>query len=183
MTPKQYNFIILSVIGGLLVAGAAGYIYAFNLINQSSQSLAVQLGKASVADEQISNLKLTKQTYTQKIVPILPEIEAAMPKTKNQTELLAQLQDAAVKSGISISSVSFAAVQDKLPSNTTQTTAANGMLIMPVSFSVEGSFTQLQAFLGRVESLKRITAVTNLTVTRSGSSIVYAMTVNSFIKP
>jgi Tfp pilus assembly protein PilO len=168
MTPKKYYYIILSIIGGLAVVGAGGYTYALSLVNQSSQKLATQLGKAAVADEQIDNLKLTKLTFTKKIMPILSEIEAAMPKTKNQTDLLAQLQDAAQQSGIDISSVSFAPVQDKLPSNTTQTTAANGMLIMPVNFSVQGSFAQLQAFLARVENLSRVTAVTNLTVTRSG---------------
>jgi len=183
MNPRRYFFIIIGLLVGVMVVGAAGYAWALILVSQNSHQLAMQLGEQEAADAQITNLQLTAKAYETKIVPILSEIQTAMPKTKNQTDLLLQLQQSAQASGIAISNVTFAPAQDKLPSNATQTTIQNGLLVMPVSFSVTGSFAQLQSFLERVENLSRVTAVTNLTVSRSGTAINYAMTVNAFIKP
>jgi Tfp pilus assembly protein PilO len=184
MTPKRFFYLLLGSGLLVLVAAGVGYYYALTFIQGTQNQLATQLAEQSAADDQLTYLGKLKNQYAHDIVPILPLIEQALPHTKNQTELLSQLQQIAQESGLSITSVSFTSGQG-LPTATSQTVQNGTVLALPISFQISGSFTQLQTFLTKVETLSRFTNVTTLSVTRPDKSkpIVYSMTVNAYIKP
>jgi Tfp pilus assembly protein PilO len=184
MTPKRFFFVLLGI-GVLLVAIAGtGYYFALNFVQSTRDRLATQLAQQAAADDQLGYLGKLKTQYTRDIVPILPLIDQALPHTKNQTEILSQLQTIAGESGLTISQVTFASPSG-LPNATSQTIPSAGVLALPISFQVSGSFAQLQTFLTKVETLSRFTNVTTLSVTRPDKSkpIIYAMTVNAYVKP
>jgi Tfp pilus assembly protein PilO len=85
---------------------------------------------------------------------------------------------------LAISSVAFASALG-LPNDTSQTVADGSVLALPISFQVQGSFAQLQLFLTKVENLSRYTNVTTLSISRPEKTqpIVYAMTLNVYVKP
>ncbi len=185
MTPKRFFFVLLGTAVVLLLAAGAGYYYALTFVQTTRDKLATQLADQAAADDQLTYLAKLKNQYSRDIKPILPQIDQALPRTKNQTELLAQLQQVARESGLLITSVTFASPQG-LPTATSQTIpAGSGVLALPINFQVSGSFTQLQGFLTKIETLSRFTNVTTLSVTRPDKTkpIVYSMTVNAYIKP
>ncbi len=184
MKPKQFFYVLLGAITAFVVAGGAGYYYALTNLKATTDKLAVQLAEQASAEEQIQYLNRLKNQYNREIEPILPLIEDALPRAKNQTAILAQLQTIAGGSGLALSNVNFTSPVG-LPTATSQTVAAGNVLALPITFQVQGSYGQLQSFLAKVEHLSRFTSVTTLTVTTTGKGkpITYAMTVNAYVKP
>jgi Tfp pilus assembly protein PilO len=184
MNPKKFFFIILGVIGALVLTGAAGYYFALTHIHATATRLSGQLGDQAAAQEQLDATARLKSQYARDIAPIRTMIDEALPRTKNQTEILSQLQRVASDVGLQISSVSFPSPTG-LPTSTSQTVKAGEVLALPINFELQGSFTQLQTFLARVETLSRFTNVTTLSVSRADKTkpITYSMTVNAYVKP
>lgn len=184
MKPKQFFFVLIGIIAALVAAGGAGYYYALTILQSTKQSLATQQEAQTAADNQLEALNRVLSQYQREVVPILPLMDEALPHTKNQTEILAQLQRIASDSGLSLGSVTFTS-GNGLPSSTSQTVASGGVLALPVNFQVTGSYAQLQAFLTRVETLSRLTNVVNLAVTRGDKTkpLVYSMNINAYMKP
>jgi Tfp pilus assembly protein PilO len=184
MKPKQFFYILLGGIVALVLVGGAGYYFALANVKATSDKLASQLAEQAAADKQTQYVSRIKNQYAREIMPILPLMDDALPRSKNQTEILVQLQRIAGESGLTISSVGFASPIG-LPTATSQTVASGAVLALPISFQVQGSFAQLQTFLTKVEALNRFTNITTLSVSRPDKSkpIVYAMTVNAYVKP
>ena len=184
MKPKQFFYVLIGIIGALVVVSGVGYYYALNMLESTKQSLATQQEAQAAADDQLEALNRVLNQYQKDVVPILPLMDEALPHTKNQTEILAQLQRIAADTGLNLGSVTFTS-GNGLPSATSQTVASGGVLALPINFQVTGTYTQLQAFLTRVETLSRLTNVVNLAVTRGDKTkpLTYSMNVNAYMKP
>ena len=183
MTPKNYFYVLLGIVVVLLAGGGYGYYWATGEIHSSTRTLSAQLTSRDLADNTIGALIDLQGQYKQQVVPILPLLDQILPHTKNQTEILLQLQTLANQSGLTIKSLSLPAPVG-LPSSTSQTTPATaGVLALPITFDVSGSYAQLQGFLTQVENLNRTTNVTSLSVTTSSGKLVYSMTVDAYEKP
>ena len=184
MTPKRFFFILLGIVVIIVAASGYGYVYALHRLTAAKASLANVLGEQASDQEELDALSRMKVQYAKEVVPELPLMDAALPRTKNQTQLLAQLQAITNESGLSLGAVTFPSPAG-LPNSTSQTTAVGQVLALPVSFSVSGSFAKLQTFLTSLENLNRFTNVTSLTVSRPDPSkpIQYSITLNAYIKP
>lgn len=184
MKPKQYFMVLLGIFGVTLVIAGVGYYFALKMLGSRSQDLAAQLAAQQSADERIENLSRLKRQYDRDIVPILPLLDQALPRDKKQTEILAQLQNIAADSGLSIASVSMPSPLG-LPTSVSQTVKAGTVLALPISFQLSGSYEQLQSFTAKVENLNRFTNITNLAISRPDKSkpIVYSISLNAYIKP
>jgi Tfp pilus assembly protein PilO len=184
MSPKRYFFILLGIMGGIIALAGGGYYYALITVKATSLKLAAQQGEQNAADDELQYLSRLKVQYTHDIEPILPVLEQALPRTKNQTEILTQLQTISQESGLHIAGATFASAQG-LPTATSQTVQSGKVLALPITFQVSGSYAQLQNFLTKVETLSRFTNVTTLSISRPDKTkpIIYAMTVNAYVKP
>jgi len=184
MKPKQFFYVLLGVMALLVAAGGGGYYLALGRLQTNSKTLSVQLAEQAAAGEQIERLTRLKFQYNRDIVPILPLIDAALPRDKKQTEILAQLQNIAAASGLSITSVSMPSPLG-LPTSVSQTIKAGAVLALPISFQLSGTYDQLQAFTARIERLNRFTNVTNLAISHpdKNAPIVYSLSLNAYIKP
>ncbi|HSH31240.1 MAG TPA: type 4a pilus biogenesis protein PilO [Candidatus Saccharimonadales bacterium] len=184
MKPKQFSYFLLGLLGVLLVLGTAGYYFASASLRQRTELLRTRLAEAAVADERIAQLSGLKQQY-QKLEPLLPKITAAIPKTKQQSEIALQLQQLATQAGMPLPGITFPAGTG-LPSNTSQTTKAGNVLALPISFQLTGSYEQLQAFLTSLERLNRYTTVTSLAIAKPdprSNKLSLTFNVNVFVKP
>ena len=184
MKPKQFFFGLLA---GLIVTvglGGTGYYYALSGLNAKSAKLSAQLAQQDADAAQIDSLISLKHQYDKDIIPMLDRMAEALPRTKNQTQILTQLQHIATDSGLALSDAVFLSPVG-LPSNTTQTIKSGDVLALPVTFQVQGSFTQLQTFLVKIESLSRLTKVTNLAIARPDKSrpIIYSINLYGYVKP
>jgi Tfp pilus assembly protein PilO len=177
MTPKKYNQIIAAITLSLVLAGGVGYWFALNILGDASEKLATQMGIESSADARIVNLANTQIAYDKEIAPMLAQINEALPNTPNQTQILEQVQKIAKTTGVSLSGITL---------NSTGVSTAGkvgGVIPLPLSFQVSGSYDQLQNFLASVENLSRLTTVDSLTVGRSGQTITYAINLSAYSKP
>jgi Tfp pilus assembly protein PilO len=182
MTPKKYNQIIAAITLSLILIGGAGYWFALNVLGDASEKLAAQMGVASSADTRITNLVNTQNAYDKEIAPILTKIDEALPSTPDQTQILEQVQKVAKTTGVSLSGITLSSTATSAA--TTSTAAkAGGVVPLPLSFQVSGSYAQLQSFLASVENLSRLTTVDSLTVSRSGQTITYAINLSAYSKP
>lgn len=184
MTPKQFFYVILGINLAVLLASGAGYYFAVKYIRTTSANLSAQLAEQNAAQDQLDSLTKLQYQYNHAIIPILPLLDQALPATKNQTEILAQLQRIATNTGLQLTSISLPAPAG-LPTSTSQTVATGTVLALPINFELTGSYSQLQAFLTQVENLNRYTNVTTLSVSRADKNkpITYSMTVNAYVKP
>jgi Tfp pilus assembly protein PilO len=176
------------ILGGslLLVVTLAGtgYYFGITYLTATTQKLQVQLTDTAQADSDLQALAIAKARYAKNIVPLKPLIETALPRTKEQTDILAQLQRIATANGLILANVSLPSPAG-LPSAISQTLPVSGVLALPVTFQITGSYVQLQAFLTQIENLSRSTTVTSLSVTRPDPKkpITYSITLNAYVKP
>ena len=184
MTPKRFFFVLLGALVVLAGLGGYGYYYAVTRLTAARTELSAALTEQVASQAQIDELSRLKTQYNRDIVPVLDKINAALPRTKNQTEILAQLQTVAIASGLALSNVTLPNAAG-LPGETSQTVKSGAVLALPISFQLKGTYPQLQAFLVKVENLNRFTNVTTLAITHADKSaeVTYAMTVNAYIKP
>jgi Tfp pilus assembly protein PilO len=184
MKPKQFFYVVLGIIGVIVALGGAGYYFGLKYLNSQSQALATKLAQQKSMDDQIESLDRLQRQYKRDIEPILPLVDAALPRDKKQTEILAQLQSIAQNVGLQITSISMPSPLG-LPTSVSQTIKAGNVLALPISFQLAGSYTQLQEFTARVENLNRFTNVTNLAISRPDKNkpIVYSISLNAYIKP
>lgn len=184
MNPKQFFFILLGGILALVLLGGGGYYLTYSKIHATSNNLSQHLANQAATEDQLTAIDHLQFTYNRDIKPILPLIDQALPRTKNQTEILAQLQTIAGNSGLVLTGVSFPSASG-LPNNSSQTVASGSVLALPINFQINGSYAQLQQFLTLTENLSRFTNVTTLSVSRPDKTkpITYSMTLNAYIMP
>lgn len=184
MSPKKFFFIVLGIISVLILLGGGGYYLAYTKIQSTSIDLSKQLANQVAVEDQLTTIRRLEYTYNRDVKPIIPLIDQALPRTKNQTEILSQLQRIANESGLELTGVSFPTASG-LPSNLSQTVQSGSVLALPITFQLSGSYAELQSFLTRAENLSRFTNVTNLAVSRPDKTkpITYSMTLNAYIMP
>ena len=182
MKPKQFFFVLLGIILAVVIAGGVGYYYADQYMQAQSLTLSTKMAEQVAADSEITQLDTLSIKYNRDVVPILGLIDDTLPRSKQQSEVLAQVQRLAESNGLHIQSVLLTAPTG-LPSAVSQTIAAGAVTAMPISFSVAGKFAQLQTFTTHLENLNRFTNITTLGVKGSASSGTYTYSLVAYIKP
>ncbi len=184
MKPQTFTYVLIGVLAVLLVLGGVGYYFGIRYMQTESARLAASNAELEAAEARLSALARAKRTYDREVTPNATIIEAALPRQKSQSEILAQLQRIAGSNGLTISSVSFPSPVG-LPSGTSQTVKSGTVLALPITLQIKGSYGQLQNFLRGVENLNRFTNVTSLNITRPDPKqpIQYAITLNAYIMP
>ncbi len=184
MKPKEFFFILLGLAVIIIGAGGAGFYYGLGYLRTQSSNLAKEYAVQTVAGQQITSLTNLGLRYQKQIVPIMPLIDNALPRDKNQTEILAQIERIASANGLDVSTISMPNPAG-LPSSVSQTIKAGDVLALPINFSVKGTYAQLQAFTTALENLNRFTNITSLAVQNQNLSNVaqYAFSLEAYIKP
>lgn len=184
MKPKQFFYVALGLFVVLAVGGGYGYYLGLTYVHQKSDALAEKLAAQTAADQQIDDIEKLQHQYNRDITPIIPLIDAALPRAKKQTEILAQIQRIAQSVGLQITGVTMPNPAG-LPSEVSQTIQAGTVLALPINFKVSGTYPKLQAFTSQIESLNRYTNVTTLAISRPDNSgnPEYSFSLNAYIKP
>jgi Tfp pilus assembly protein PilO len=184
MKAKQFSYILIGILALLIIAGGYGYYTASQSLHNQTIKLSNQMAVDTVADERISQLIALRKQY-QRFTPLIPNIDSALPAAKQQSEVALQLQTLASQAGMSLPSVTFAS-SNGLPTATSQTISAGGVLALPVTFQLTGTYDQMQRFLVSLENLGRYTAVTSLAITRAdpkAKTLNFSLNVNVYVKP
>lgn len=182
MNPKKFFWILVGVLIVLLGSGGAAYYYAVKYLKAASTKLEQQYIAENDANAKIDQLIMLQAKYNKDVLPVITDLDAALPKDKNQTEILAQLEKLAANAGLVLSSVSFP--NSSGPSAVSQAVKSGNVLALPISFQTTGTYAQLESFLSQLETLNRYTSVTNLTVAKVDSKkISFSINMNAYFKP
>lgn len=188
LKPQTFTYILIAVLAGVLLVGGAGYYFGIRYIQTESASLRAKMGQLEATNERLAQLTRAKRQYDRDVKPNAELINAALPQSKSQSEVLAQLQRVAAQNGLSISSIQLPSPVG-LPGPLSQTVKAGKagrVLALPITFKIQGTYAQLQSFLRGVENLGRFTNVTSLSVSQRpdpSRPIEYAITLNAYILP
>lgn len=182
MTPKIFTFTLTGLVA-LLVGGIGyGYLMGKQIVTSSTNQLAVALADRDQADQTIGQLIELKRQYNQDVEPLLPKVDAFLPTSKQQSQVLLQLEALAGRHGVGISNINMPAPAS-VPSNTSQAVASGGLYALPITATVSGSYPNLQAFLKDVEQLNRFVNVANLTIGQTQGTLTYTLQLNAYFKP
>ena len=182
MKPQKLFWILTAVLVVLLGASGAGYYFAVKYVGSASAKLKTQYTAQNDADLQIEEITKLHTQYKHEVEPVLGKIDATLPRTKNQTEILAQLQRVGNDAGLPITSVAFP--NSSGPSATSQAVKSGLVLALPVSFQTTGTYAQLEVFLSKLESLNRFTSISNLSVSKvDAKKISFSINMNAYFKP
>lgn len=184
MKAKQFFFVSLGILAILVAGGAAGYYLASRLVQAKTTTLRHRLASQTVTDDEINSLANMKKAY-EKLQPLIPAIDAALPRSKQQSEIALQLRSLAASSGLSLPSINFSASTGPAPTSQT-VKGPSGVLALPISFQLTGTYPQLQSFLRSLENLNRYTGVSSLSISRKDERLKilnFSLIVNVYIKP
>ncbi len=178
-------YVLVGLLALILVGGGYAYVWAHELLVSQRQSIAKD--RLEVIDEQ----KRTEQLVTlsrryNEAKAKLDDINRALPRDSQQTEILLSIQSAASEAGVSLPSIQFTGQAQLANPQLNQATLAQGFYVVPISLKLSGSYDQLQSFLDKLEHLSRYNSVTTLTLTKTladKNRLEVAMTLNAYLKP
>jgi hypothetical protein len=120
-------------------------------------------------EDKISAL-IEAQAYYQEIEPILPSVDQAIPANPDAVPLFIQLRNLASASGVLLTSLQPASVpllgQDPHKSNTPPTSplVSSKQQTYDLTVSVQGSFSNIRAYLDGLITMKRVVTITGMMV-------------------
>lgn len=185
MKPKQFYLVLLVIFFLTILSGILGFTLINSSINTKLNNYHIELAKISLADETLDNLVKLHNQYD-KITPLIPKLYAVLPNTKQQSEVIVQLQQIARNSGLTINGISFLSTSS-MPSSISQTQkTSSGFLALPINLQLVGSYEQLHNFLQQIENLNRYISISTLTINRNegkNTILTINLTANAFLKP
>lgn len=167
MTPKIMYYILLGIIGVLVIAGAGAYYVSHERLQTKITRLEQSNADTVLARERLNNLQKLEQSYDQ-ISPLEDKMARMLPYDKKQSQVAAKIYTMIDSAGLKGSSITFESTEG-MPDTRSQTAAGDveNVRIMPVNFSVQGSYQQLQTFLNKIERQERLMQVTSLSIQHS----------------
>ncbi len=181
MNAKKFNMVLIGALLLVIVAGGAAYYFTSQNLKAGTASLSRSLADQKLADQQLDAMMDLKLQY-QRLQPLVPLIDNALPKEKNQSQIAVQLRNIALASGMNLDSLSF--TSSSAPGPVSQTIPVGDVLAIPVTFHLTGTYNQLQQFLVKQEHLPRYTSMTSLGITSAtGGKLNFDVTLNVFLKP
>lgn len=182
MKPKQFFFAMLILLAALAGGGGYGYYTQTLALEKRTDQLRQKLADLQIADGEITKLNTLKTQYLS-IEQLLPRLDIALPRAKQQSEIILQLERLAQNAGLNLPQTTFQAVTG-LPGPTTQTAKSGDVFALPISFQMTGSYAQMQAFLQSLESFGRYTSVKSIAITSSAPRVLnFSVNLEVYMKP
>ncbi len=184
MKPQYIFYFLIGCIIVLVIGGSVAYYLSHDRFQSKIDQTERLRAEIITARERVERLENLEQSYTE-IQPFEEKMNRMVPQKKKQAEVAALIFSMMNSSNVSGSSISFEQTSGA-PSSQTQTTEGDvsGVRVMPVNFSVNGSYEQLQSFLRNIEQQERLMQVTSLTIQRTGDTdgLVFDIQLEVFLK-
>lgn len=168
MIPQKLFYILLGLIVIIVLGGGAGYYFGHVWLSEKIDELEGLRAEAIVAQEELDRLQELEIAY-EDIQELEEKTNRILPEDKLQSEVASQIFAMIDGAGLNGGSISFQSTGG-IPGRTTQTDegSLNEVLVMPVNFSVSGTYQELLLFLDNVERQERFMQVTSLNINRGG---------------
>ena len=172
MKAKRLYYLMLGAIVVTLIGGGAVFYFANGRLGKTIDTLAQQEENIQIATKEVANLQAL-QKQLEKIEAVKPEIDAALPKTKTQSEAISQLIEIGRANGMEFRSIQFEATEG-LPAANTQTKPSllvPAVSTIPVTLETNSiAYETLKSFLRDVLAIRRNANVNTLIITRNAEN-------------
>jgi hypothetical protein len=210
MNPKRFYFVLIATIALLIVLCGVGTYFAKGILEKQGQELqAVKLEEAVLARQQKALAQAKKDIAQYEELEKITR--SVVPQEKDQATTVRELVAIAEESKINIASIEFpesklgevikkskssssSSKQEKtVDSNTTQLTEVEGLkgvYAMEIKVTSDNerpvSYSQLLAFLQRLEKNRRTAQVVDISIQPSEdnrSLVTFSITLNTYVRP
>lgn len=206
MSPKRMFFVMLGLLVLIAGLGVATLVVGNNMLQKKSQKLVSLKLENKVLEEQQVALKKAKADVA-KNAELEKIAKAVVPQDKDQARAVREIVQIAQDAGIKLKSITFpssnlgtAVVVTPSGGSTTPSAPVSspvsqakpvegisGVLGLEMSIAPDDtspvSYKQFLDFLTRLENNRRTAQVTQIKIDPKGNNIMFALTINIFIKP
>lgn len=185
---KKNNYSSFVVLVLLIVAASFYFSWQFILPNYKQNRL--ELAKTNMeidsAKEKLDSLK-TAQSSLNSLGNMVDQMFVAVPKDADESNLITELEAIATKCQTYIPSIQIgtnsSSSSDSSANSFTDTASAGSSNVIPISFSVNGSYENLNQFVTDVEKDVRFMDIKTLSLSVSDGKASLSMQINSFKRP
>lgn len=179
MKPKQFFYGLAGTAVVVLLGAAYMYWSSVSSLGAKSRQLGQLLADVKLAQDKSDQLKALGADYDQRVKPKLKALGILLPRDKDQAKIADQVNAVARSSGVTVSGLTFASTGEG------SVAVAGPAQSVPVSFVATGSYSQFQQFLQGMENFPRLSDITSLGLTKSGTGndVTANLTLNVYYKP
>lgn len=158
MNKYKWQALGLVVLAILLILGTVGAVVTpkkSDIESADQQTATVEAKNAKLRDE-IANLTILQPQQSIQLSR-LAQMQTEIPGAYNQQDFIDSLNSVAAGAQVTIQSVTFSeASLASLPTVTTSKLSIGIPVQVPVSITVQGSYDQMQTFIGQLQKMQRI---------------------------
>lgn len=170
MTPRRMNRLLRVLLIAFIGIGVVGLYFA----NQKLTGIAKETAKLK-ADVSIGQQQLVAYQKTKDQVDALSYVSdlanKVLPADKDQSAIVAEVSEFALRSGVTISQINFSDVAKPASSGVKKSLVIpKGVSVIPVTVQLQAGakYDNLLTFLKTLEDNRRKSQVTNITLTPDG---------------
>lgn len=173
MNPKKMNDILKITLTALVVIAIGSLYFANKKLTKVAHDTAKLKADVQIADKQLKAYQQTKTTVDS--LRYVDELATeVLPPNEDQSAIVAELSEFALRSKLAVGQITFPEVTKSSLSTAPTSGVANvaasvpsGVHIVPVTiqFQTGAQYTNVLSFLKTVESTRRKSQVTNITLT------------------
>lgn len=196
MSSKRFYYLLVGCLGLLLIAALAGAYFGRESLVTRNAELSKLKARVVALDNQERSLVLAKKDIEQ-YKELQDVAESIVPQEKDQARTVRELVSIAESVGVTVNTISFPS--SNLGDKTKKTTSAPGVsqvepvkgipglfeLDLTVSSTVPVDFPTLNSFLERLETNRRTSSISTITIIpeQDSSLLTFELTLKIYIKP
>lgn len=196
MNSRRFYYLLLGCLGLMLIAALAGAYFGRESLVTRNAELSKLKARVTALDNQERSLVLAKKDIEQ-YKELQDVAESIVPQEKDQARTVRELVSIAESVGVTVNTISFPS--SNLGDETKKTTSAPAVsqveqvkgipglfeLDLTVSSTVPIDFSTLNSFLERLETNRRTSSISTITITpeQDGSMLTFELTLKIYIKP
>lgn len=184
MKPRQLYYVLFASLGVIALATLAIFWLLHGQLNNRISTLQRLSGDIAIENEQLEHLKKLAADL-EAIEPLANKVQEVLPAQKQQDEVVAQISAIVRKNGLQLSGLTFESTKG-LPDERSQTESStiSGILLMPVHFTTESSYSKLVNLLQSFERQQRFMRVSTMEIGRNNDGSIKAnIALEVFLKP
>lgn len=181
---KKSNYSSFVVLVLLIVAASFYFSWQFILPNyrQNRTDLAKTNMEIDSAREKLESLKTAQSSLTG-LGSLVDQMFVAVPKDADEPNLITELEAIATKYQTYIPTIQVGSSRSSASSDIAAASGVNADNVIPISFSVNGSYENLNQFVTAIEKDVRFMNITSLSMSVSEGKASLSLQINSFKRP
>lgn len=187
MRPRTLFLTLCGILGVSIIIFGLAYALSSRMLIRERQQFNQKQIDLELSEKRTNQLIELTGRYNEASKKF-DEINNALPQSKQQPEVVVQLQNAAGEVGLNLPTIQFdtTAAPTVTQAKDDKNKNPSGLSVLPITIKLSGSYDQLIAYLKKLESLSRYNSVTSINLSKVNSDrkkLDISLTLTAFFKP